>query len=369
MYPLQRLYPATDMTINLFNFYNELRNDSLSFIYNGEVSDDVTEGIIKLTDHNVSNIEGLAKIRKRVSFIMVECFQNLVRHGNSEEQGSLFSTRLIDESNYVSSINRIPINDIEVLREKLELINHLEKDKLKALYLEVLKGEGLSEKGGAGIGLIQIARKTGRPVDFDFENVDESLSNFYMSLKLTGSNEDREADHGKAMRFTQSFDKKVKDSKILMIYKGDFGRDSIMPIISILEERMQRLTDDSKSKAFFLILVELLQNVSRHAMNEVDRSGIFMITEEDNKIGIYVGNIVDEEAKTGLEKKLKALNELDAAGLKSAYKKTLRDGTFSEKGGAGLGLIEIARKSNGPMESSFDKVNDHHYFFTFSVNF
>lgn len=357
------------MAENLFEYYQKLQNDSLSFIYNGEVSDDVTEGIIKLTDHSVGNIESLAKIRKRVSFIMVECFQNLVRHGTQEDDGSLFSTRLIDQSNYVSSINRIPVDDINVLREKLELINHLEKDKLKALYLEVLKGEGLSEKGGAGIGLIQIARKTGRPVDFDFEDVNENLSNFYMSLKLTGTNEDREGEHGKALRFTQSFDRMIKESNILMIYKGDFGRDSIMPIISILEERMQRLTDDSKSKSFFLILVELLQNVSRHALDEVDRTGIFMITEEEDHIGIYVGNVVDDDTKMTVTEKIETLNKLDAAGLKTEYKKTLREGSFSAKGGAGLGLIEIARKSSAPLVTSFDQLSPGKHFFTFSVKF
>ncbi len=357
------------MTENLYTFYQDLINDSLSFIYNGEVNDNVTEGIIRLTEHNVTNIEELAKIRKKVSFIMVECFQNLVRHGKGEDSGSLFSTRLVENANYVSSVNKIPVSDIEVLRDKLELINHLEKDKLKALYLEVLNGEGLSDKGGAGLGLIQIARKTGRPLDFDFEEINDQLSNFYMSLKLSGNENQTGDDQGQAIHFTQNFDKKIKGSNIVMIYKGDFARDSIMPIIAILEEQMKAMTDDVKSKSFFLILVELLQNVSRHALDTVDRSGIFMITEENGTIGVDVGNIVDDKTKELLQTKIEALNKLDIAELKTLYKQTLREGSFSEKGGAGLGLIEIARKSNGPMHMAFDALPDNRNFFTFSVKF
>lgn len=357
------------MKDDLYEFYQELEHDNLSFIFNGDVSDEVTESIIRLTEHNVNNIEELTKMKKKVSFIMVECFQNLVRHGSGDNDGSVFSTRIIDDANYVSSVNKIPVEEIQLLQGKLEQINSLEKDRLKALYLEVLTKEGLSDKGGAGIGLIQLARKTGSSVDFDFEEVNDQLSNFYMSLKLSPSNGDQPKEMGQAKQFTQAFDKKIKDSNIVMIYKGDFARDSIMPIIAILEEQMKALTEDSKSKSFFLILVEMLQNISRHAYDVVDRSGIFMITDNGGKIGVHAGNIVSTEDKRFLDEKIKELNGLDPLDLKKLYKTTLREGSFSEKGGAGLGLIEVARKTSEPMIGRFDELGKDTHFFTYSVTF
>ncbi len=162
----------------LFEFYKELERDRLSLIFNGEVTDEITDGIIRITDYNVNNMEELAKMRKKVSFILLECFQNLVRHGKpsnapQEAPSALFSTRLIDGSNYVSSINLIDVSEIDRLKEKLTLVNTLEKDKLKALYLEVLNNTEISTKGGAGLGLIEIARRTGRPLGFDFESLDD----------------------------------------------------------------------------------------------------------------------------------------------------------------------------------------------------
>lgn len=154
---------------NLYDYYKELENDRLSFIFNGDVSDDITDGIIRLTEFNVNNFEALAKMNRRISFIMVECFQNVVRHGkkeslDAEKSGGLFSARRMGDANYVSSINLIEMSEVELLREKLNQLNTIEKDKLKALYLEVLNNEELSAKGGAGLGLIQLARKAGQPI-------------------------------------------------------------------------------------------------------------------------------------------------------------------------------------------------------------
>lgn len=358
---------------NLFDYYKELENDRLSFIFNGDVSDDITDGIIRITEFNVNNFEALNKLSRRISFIMVECFQNVVRHGKRTDQtreksDGLFAARLMGDANYVSSINLIDMDEVELLREKLNQLNTIEKDKLKALYLEVLNNEEISSKGGAGLGLIQLARKAGQPISFDFENLNEQLANFYLSLKLT--NNDGTTKPGEALRFTKAFDQRIKESDVLMVYKGDFGKDSIMPIIQIIEEKM-KAENEVGPKGFFLILVELLQNVSRHNIQEKGfKDGIFMITEDES--GEYwtaVGNVVDEKTMNLLKERIDELNEMDAMDLKKAYKKTLREGSFSDKGGAGLGLIEIARKSSDKLQYSFTDMGDGKYFFTFNVKF
>ncbi|MCB0754084.1 MAG: hypothetical protein H6603_01440 [Flavobacteriales bacterium] len=357
----------------LFDYYKELENDRLSFIFNGDVSDDITDGIIRITEFNVNNFEALNTLSRRISFIMVECFQNVVRHGKStdekkEKSEGLFAARLLGDANYVSSINMIDVKEVEKLREKLNQLNSIEKDKLKALYLEVLNNEEISTKGGAGLGLIQLARKAGQPISYDFENLNEQLANFYLSLKLT--NNDGTTQPGEALRFTKDFDKRIKASDVLMVYKGDFGKDSIMPIISIIEEKM-RAENEVGPKGFFLILVELLQNVSRHNIQEKGfKDGIFMITEAgDGEYWTSVGNVVDTKTKELLSERIDGLNGMDAMDLKKAYKQTLREGSFSDKGGAGLGLIEIARKSSDKLTYSFEDMGNGKFFFTFNVKF
>ena len=254
------------------------------------------------------------------------------------------------------------------IRQQFQQIICVSTNKLKALYLEVLNNEEISTKGGAGLGLIQLARKAGQPISYDFENLNEQLANFYLSLKLT--NNDGTTQPGEALRFTKDFDKRIKASDVLMVYKGDFGKDSIMPIISIIEEKM-RAENEVGPKGFFLILVELLQNVSRHNIQEKGfKDGIFMITEAgDGEYWTSVGNVVDTKTKELLSERIDGLNGMDAMDLKKAYKQTLREGSFSDKGGAGLGLIEIARKSSDKLTYSFEDMGNGKFFFTFNVKF
>lgn len=357
-----------------YYLFKKLSDDRLSLIFNGDVDDKITDGIIRLTDFNVSSLQDLSKMRNRVNYIMVECFQNLVRHGkpdNAEgmDDSTLFSTRFIGEANYISSINLIDMERASMLREKLKHLNNLEKDKLKALYFEILENRQFSEKGGAGLGLIEIARKAGQPIDYEIEDINGKFYNFYLSLKLANKEELASREHGETLRFTKDFDNEIKKSNILMVYKGDFSKESTLPIINIIQERMASPDESSRGKSLYAILVELLQNVSRHSLDTQNKEGLFMITFKDMTYTISAGNVVTDETRKTLVEKVDMLNKLNNYQLKDLYKKTLKEGMFSEKGGGGLGLIEIARESSGPLSYTFDELGNGMSFYTLNITF
>jgi hypothetical protein len=55
---------------------------------------------------------------------------------------------------------------------------------LKSLYKEIIKGgSGLTNKGGAGLGFVDMARKSGQKLEYEFEELGEGLS--FFSLKTT----------------------------------------------------------------------------------------------------------------------------------------------------------------------------------------
>jgi hypothetical protein len=53
--------------------------------------------------------------------------------------------------------------------------------------------------------------------------------------------------------------------------------------------------------------------------------------------------------------------------LKDMYKFILNHQRLSEKGGGGLGLVDIARKTGNDMEYTFEKYNDDYVFFNLDV--
>ena len=60
----------------------------------------------------------------------------------------------------------------------------MNSSELKAKYLEKLSRTKLSDKGGAGLGLMDIARKSGNKLQYDFENISSQISFFSLIVNV-----------------------------------------------------------------------------------------------------------------------------------------------------------------------------------------
>ena len=76
---------------------------------------------------------------------------------------------------------------------------------------------------------------------------------------------------------------------------------------------------------------------------------------------------MENEKVNQLKERIIKINDLDTLGLKEYYKKVLNNGIVSDKGGGGLGMIDIARKSGHKLEYNFNKIDDQHTFFSLLV--
>jgi hypothetical protein len=116
-------------------------------------------------------------------------------------------------------------------------------------------------------------------------------------------------------------------------------------------------------------MVECLQNISKHAENRnnivtsKDGRGIFMISKDKSEYNVTTGNVVDNDKVVILRDILESINKLDKEGLKKLYKQQMREGRLSERGGAGLGFIDIARKTGQKLIYSFLTINEEKSFF------
>ena len=108
------------------------------------MSDEFTHRIISLSEKNIEKISDLKSIKHKVSFLIAESFQNIVRHGdtfNSEESGyskpGIFVFRILEDTYLISSVNLMINKNIENVEKRLLQINSLDKVQLKALFQEV----------------------------------------------------------------------------------------------------------------------------------------------------------------------------------------------------------------------------------------
>lgn len=116
-------------------------------------------------------------------------------------------------------------------------------------------------------------------------------------------------------------------------------------------------------KRILLIMIESLENIMKHsddpdsAKDDIEVPSLSIILL-NNQFRIKSSNPVDMANIQVLREKIDRLNNMDAQGLKKIYKETITDGVFSKTGGAGLGLIEIAKISGNPIQYEFRPINN-----------
>ena len=88
----------------------------------------------------------------------------------------------------ITTGNYIQTDRKPTFESRLNRINSLEKDELKQLYKEVLNTEGRSEKGGGGLGMIDIARKTGEKLNYAFAPYNDEYSFFSLNINVEENN-------------------------------------------------------------------------------------------------------------------------------------------------------------------------------------
>jgi anti-sigma regulatory factor (Ser/Thr protein kinase) len=119
--------------------------------------------------------------------IVIEALQNILLHGEKDKEGFQHSYIIVGEDNGTLTLctaNLVSNNRVSSMRKRLEGIKALDEQALKGKYMEVLSNGELSDKGGAGLGFLTIALKSGNNIEFHFRNVNDSVSLFSLQSKV-----------------------------------------------------------------------------------------------------------------------------------------------------------------------------------------
>lgn len=365
----------SEMQTSAFQLYKSADKHQLSLSYRGPFVDELTARIVDISENTIADNMGLPKINRKVSFLLVECFQNIIRHGETENgreqmEAGMFNFKNVGGSYIINSINFVRNEDVSQLRDMVEKINSLSREELKELFKKQLVDSEFTDKGGAGLGLIEMARKSGQKIVYAFEDIGNGLSHFHQQVTfLDGSDVGFEPES--YLDETKEMYAMMESQKILLQYKGDFSQKSILPILNIVEENLVGTAQQrSLAKRVGHVLVEILQNISKHAEESSGiRDGIILIGEDDSSIFVQAGNVVNDLEVSEFKSWLEELSKMSDAELREMHQTRMKESvTLEDKTKSGLGLIEIARAIAGPWHFQFDNVDDAHSFFSLSVN-
>jgi len=171
----------------------------------------------------------------------------------------------------------------------------------------------------------------------------------------------------------------MEHNNIMLSFKGTVTSELMTSVLSIMESKMESMEEAPKKKRkVFNVLVECLQNLYHHIdeteeEEDVDaligrKSAIFMIAKSEEAYSIMTGNYVVNENIDDLKQRLDKINNMSKDELKAFYKEVLSNSSFSDKGTAGLGMIDIARKSGQKLGYDFEPIDDNNSFFSLTVN-
>lgn len=357
----------------IFDIYKELQKDSISFVYQGHFSNLVLSMATDLIRNHLEKEFNLINLRNKLSFLMIESFQNIVRYADSHRQDEvghltpeIFLTRNIDDTFYIITSNLIENEKIGYVKEKLFEVNNLDEEALKLLYINVLKNRQISEKGGAGLGFIEMVRKTKGKLEFDFVPVNEKVSFFYFQIILKAEDEKNETLLD--IRETKKLHKIFSDEKVLLIHKGDFSQEALKHVLIMVEDNTRTEALSNKRKIFHM-LVETLQNISKHAYsNNGHKEGTLIICKDAESYTINTGNLVEKPKSKKFQKYLKDLMKLSKDELDEQYKKVLREGSMLDSVEHGLGFIDITRECYNNVSFKFFNIDQNLDYFTLSLH-
>jgi hypothetical protein len=346
-----------------------LYSDHIKLSFLGDFDDSVTNKLIEISELYITQNTELVGLKKKVSFLIAECYQNVVRYqekNSIELSRNYFQLNLLNDRTVLSSCNLIKKAEGKILEEKLKRLSLLNEVELKALYQEVLNNDNYSDKGGAGLGLIEMARKSGLPIKFYFRDVDKDFSQYFLALEIVKKGLNIKEQYKIEDTLIQ-YDNLIKEN-IVIEYGGEFYKDLLIPLINLSQDFFMSKKDNSNGKKILVSLIEVLQNISKHGKRINDKAiGYFSISKTNDSFIIFSENYTDHNNYLVLEKRLSEILKLNEEELKIKYNDILMSSEINEKGNTGLGLYEIARNSRGNFAYKLEKIDQDSFKFEIKI--
>lgn len=357
--------------LSAFDVYIANGMSKLLFAFRGSFSDSLTERIIGISESLHGGLEDSGAVNRKVSFLLVECFQNILKHRETSRANSqvaddgMFCYQAGEGAYYINSLNIVRVEIQEHLSKAVDFINAMNPEELRAYHKQQLQDNTFNEKGGAGLGLIELARKSGQKLKYRFDPISDDFAYFQNQVCFL-TNCPSPHNH---MDSTSELYQRMANNNILLLYKGDFTQRSILPLLQIVQSDLA-VDDIGHAKRVAHTLIEMLQNISRHSLETGEsRHGVFLVSRLQDRLRIETGNLISTESAKSLKSKLDYILSLDDEGLKQLHSARFVESlSLSDKSRAGLGLIQVARAAVSKMNYSFIELDKDATFFSLTVD-
>lgn len=175
-----------------FDQFNKLKSvlleEEFFLSYSGFVSQDILEAVGQTLRDRLEDIQSSPNQIRQVFSIFVELMQNVIRYGDDGPQaatskgqkpsyGILIVSKNGDELALYSG-NFISTQDAERISSRLDEFKGRTPEELRKIYKERLRQPTDIHSKGASLGLIEIARRSSRPPEYQISQGPDGMSFF-----------------------------------------------------------------------------------------------------------------------------------------------------------------------------------------------
>jgi hypothetical protein len=176
--------------LEIHDYMNE-KNIIMSFM--GELTHQVTTSLLKNLKESMSFSTVDLITQKRLYGIIVECLDNISKHwaalniqkvlGRSSPPIFMLSKK--DNFYFIVTGNHIANIEVGALSQKIELVNSLDKKGLQDFYRVTLAKETPMDRDNAGLGIIDIALKSGNKLEYEFKTINPDVSFYVIQARIS----------------------------------------------------------------------------------------------------------------------------------------------------------------------------------------
>lgn len=184
------------MSFDIENYLSHQKGGNVILSYKGNIDSDVINHILDAVESKMVDEDENPRLRKKVYNVLVESLQNLFHHVDKVPEGfedqtseryGMLDIRKSEGEYRIITGNFVHTDNMGKLEEKIKRINRSSHEEIKELYKFILNHQRISAKGGGGLGLVDIARKTGNKLDYTFIPYNNTYSFFYLNIVISES--------------------------------------------------------------------------------------------------------------------------------------------------------------------------------------
>lgn len=182
------------MKVNdFFQYREEISHNGIFLTFNGVLIHSFMVQLGEMLKMKMSLFNVDKNLETKIFSTVIEQAQNIIFYsgerlpvpamGGEMVGVGTITVGMIDDHYFVICGNLISNEKVEKLNHKLITIQRMNQDELKQYYKEQRRMTPDSDSKGAGLGFIEMARKSSRAIEFAFRKLDEQSS--YFTIKAT----------------------------------------------------------------------------------------------------------------------------------------------------------------------------------------